>query len=78
MLLKANRTHHNHCTSLDTAIIRNFADMKYLVGGSTGLLKQVETAERSVECWSPLEEQDLERQVTCMCWSGGKGYVIQL
>ncbi|KAK1938615.1 hypothetical protein X943_002729 [Babesia divergens] len=47
--------------------------MKYLVGGSTGLLKQVETAERSVECCSPLEEQDLERQVTCMCWSGGEG-----
>ncbi|CDR95223.1 hypothetical protein, conserved [Babesia bigemina] len=45
--------------------------MKYLVGGSTGLVKLVETADRSLQSFSPPTEQELGRRVTCMCWSGG-------
>ncbi|GBE61562.1 hypothetical protein, conserved [Babesia ovata] len=45
--------------------------MKYLIGGSTGLVKVVETADRSLQSFSPPTEQDLSRRVTCMCWSGG-------
>ncbi|KAK1442769.1 hypothetical protein BgAZ_302870 [Babesia gibsoni] len=45
--------------------------MKYLLGGSTGLIKEVETATRSLRNLLPLEGQNLDRKVSCMSWSGG-------
>ncbi|ORM40677.1 uncharacterized protein BXIN_2350 [Babesia sp. Xinjiang] len=45
--------------------------MKYLLGGSTGLVKLVETADRSIQRFFSLDSQSLDRRVTCMCWSGG-------
>ncbi|GFE54671.1 hypothetical protein BaOVIS_020750 [Babesia ovis] len=43
--------------------------MKYVIGGSTGLIKLVETVNRSTERQSSLDEQSLERRVNSMCWS---------
>ncbi|GIX64428.1 uncharacterized protein BcabD6B2_38630 [Babesia caballi] len=47
--------------------------MRYLVGGSTGLVKLVETADRSLQCLSSPADQAIDRSVTCMCWSDGNG-----
>ncbi|AFZ81083.1 hypothetical protein BEWA_004910 [Theileria equi strain WA] len=51
--------------------------MKYLLGGSTGLLKEIDTTNRTLQCFTRLQDQSLDKNVTSMCWSGGFGGYLQ-
>ncbi|KAK2198198.1 bifunctional WD40-repeat-containing domain superfamily/WD40-YVTN repeat-like-containing domain superfamily/WDR74-Nsa1 [Babesia duncani] len=47
--------------------------MKYLIGGATGLLKEVDTSGKNVKTISDVTNQSIHKEITCMCWSGGYG-----
>ncbi|BAM42310.1 uncharacterized protein TOT_040000678 [Theileria orientalis strain Shintoku] len=47
--------------------------MEYLLGGCTGLLKEVETTNRSLLRLSLVDDQSLDKGITSLCWSGGFG-----
>ncbi|XP_952895.1 uncharacterized protein TA07315 [Theileria annulata] len=48
--------------------------MEYIIGGTTGLLKEVNTKNRSILRLCSLEDQALDRFITTISWSGGFGY----
>eukprot|EP00375_Theileria_parva_P001187 XP_763858.1 hypothetical protein [Theileria parva strain Muguga] len=47
--------------------------MEYIIGGTTGLLKEINTKNRSILRLSSLEDQALDKFITTTSWSGTLG-----